>query len=134
MQTVIRSKDFALTTSLNRFIKRQSAKSMRACADQIVRLDVRLKNVHGLKGGPDNPDKECSVEVTLPHHAPIVVSKRSSNAYASIRHALGRASRTTLRKLSKRRAIRPTMLSVSSADGPMAHELSNELQSENSDT
>ena len=100
MQTVIHSNDFELTSALNSFIKQHTKKSMRACSDQVERIVVRLKDVNGPKGGDD---KECSVEVKLANFAPIVVRKRSSDAYASIRQALGRASRTTLRKLGKRR-------------------------------
>lgn len=101
MQTIIHSSDFELTTALNNFIHEQSKKSMRACSDRIDRVVIRLKDINGPKGGND---KECSVEVKLTNSAPIVVSKRSDDAYASIRKALGRASRTTLRRLGKRRA------------------------------
>jgi ribosomal subunit interface protein len=101
MQTVIRSSDFSLTDALETFIKQQARKSMRKCSSQVARLVIRIKDINGPKGGQD---KECSVEVMLPNHGPIVVSKRSSDAYSSIRKALGRASRTTLRKLKKRRA------------------------------
>lgn len=100
MHTVIHSNDFALTSALNSFIKQHTKKSMRACSDQVERIVVRLKDVNGPKGGDD---KECSVEVKLANFEPIVVRKRSSDAYTSIRQALGRASRTTLRKLGKRR-------------------------------
>ena len=103
MQTVIHSNDFALTGALNSFINKQAAKSMNACSTQVDRLVVRLKDLNGPKGGND---KECSVEVKLTNHAPIVVRKRSSDAYASIRKALGQASRTTLRKLKKRRVLK----------------------------
>ncbi|MFT6409051.1 MAG: ribosome-associated translation inhibitor RaiA [Arenicella sp.] len=104
MQTVIHSNDFAITRALDSFIKDHADKSMRVCADQVERLVVRLKDVNGPKGGQD---KECCVEITIANHAPIVVSKRSSDAYASIRQALRRASRITLRKLGKRRASMP---------------------------
>lgn len=100
MLTVIHSNDFALTSALNSFIRQHTKKSMRACSDQVERIVIRLKDVNGPKGGDD---KECSVEVKLANFAPIVVRKRSSDAYASVRQALGRASRTTLRKLGKRR-------------------------------
>lgn len=103
MQTVIHSNDFTLTDALTHFINQQVGTSMSVCAAQVERLVIRLKDVNGPKGGDD---KECSVEVKLVSHAPIVVSKRSSDAYASIRKALGRASRTTIRKLNKRRAIK----------------------------
>ncbi|MFT6047884.1 MAG: putative sigma-54 modulation protein [Arenicella sp.] len=100
MQIVIHSNDFPLTSALYLFIRRHAKKSMRACSDQVDRVVVRLKDVNGPKGGED---KECCVEVRLASFAPIVVSKRSSDAYASISQALGRASRTTLRQLAKRR-------------------------------
>lgn len=111
MQTVIHSNDFALTDALNDFIKQQAGKSMSACTDQVERLIIRLKDINGPKGGHD---KECCVEVKIANHAPIVVSKKSSDAYASIRKALGRASRTTLRKLNKRRAIRADSRAINS--------------------
>ena len=103
MQTIIQSNDFELTHALDHFIKANVEKSMSACAAQVERLTVRIKDINGPKGGYD---KECCVEVTLANYSPIVVSKRSSDAYESIRKALGRASRTTLRKLGKRRAIK----------------------------
>ncbi|MGK0375603.1 MAG: ribosome-associated translation inhibitor RaiA [Arenicella sp.] len=104
MQIVIHSNDFAITSALDSFIKEHAKKSMRVCADQVESLVVRLKDVNGPKGGQD---KQCCVEVKLANHEPIVVSKRSSDAYLSIRQALGRASRTTVRKLGKRRASKP---------------------------
>ena len=106
MQTLIHSNDFALTSALDSFIRSHAKKSMSACSDQVERLVVRLKDVNGPKGGND---MECCVEVKLAKFAPIVVSKRSSDAYASIRQALGRASRTTLRKVGKRRACKPSL-------------------------
>lgn len=109
MQTVIHSNDFALTDAMDNFIKQQAGKSMKVCADQVERLVIRLKDINGSKGGQD---KECCVEVKLANYAPIVVSKRSANAYSGIREALGRASRTTLRKLGKRRAYKYNSRSI----------------------
>lgn len=123
MQTVIHSSDFALTSALDSFIKQQAGKSMRACADRVERLIIRLKDINGPKGGQD---KECCVEVKLANHAPIVVSKRSSDAYSSIRKALGRASRTTLRRLGKRRASKYASRSISSFELESAAEKSGE--------
>ena len=98
MQTVIRSSDFELTEALNSFIKEQASRTMKVCSSRVERLVVRLKDTND-----PQQDKECVVEVTLPNHAPIVVIKKNTNAYASIREALERASRTALRKLKKRR-------------------------------
>lgn len=106
MQTEIHSSDFELTTSLTTFIRRQTDRSMGAYADRIERIVVRLKDLNGPKGGRD---KECFVEIKMANRAPIVVSKRSANAYASIKKALRRASRTTLRKLGKRRSEKVTV-------------------------
>ena len=100
MKTVIKSHDFTITQAMERFIQRKTRTMMSASQEQTERLVVRLRDINGPKGGQD---KECSVEVTLPNFAPIVVKKRSSNAYASISQALKRASRITLRRIAKRR-------------------------------
>lgn len=97
MQTTIKSNDFTLTDALENFIKEQVNQSMKICSDKVESLVIRLKDINDPR-----QDKECSVEIKLAQHAPIIVSKRSSNAYSSIRSALSRASRTTRRRLGKR--------------------------------
>jgi ribosome-associated translation inhibitor RaiA len=101
MQTAIYSSDFALTTALERFIHQQAQQSMKVCTDRVERLVIRLRDLNGPKGGED---KQCSVEIKLAHCDPIVVSKTSADAYASIRKALSRASRIAVRRIGKRRA------------------------------
>ena len=103
MQTIIQSQDFALTGALKSFIQDHANKSMNSCNTHIKQLNIRLKDINGPKGGED---KECCVEVKLANSAPIVVTKRSSDAYQSIRMALSRASRITLRKVGKRRTLK----------------------------
>jgi ribosome-associated translation inhibitor RaiA len=103
MQTVIQSKDFALTYALKKFIQDHASKSMSSCRDHVKQINIRLNDINGPKGGED---KECCVEVKLANYAPIVVIKRSSDAYQSIRNALSRASRITLRKVGKRRTMK----------------------------
>ncbi len=103
MQTVIQSQDFALTDALKSFIKDHASKSMNSCNNHVKQLNIRLKDINGPKGGED---KECIVEVKLANYAPIVVVKRSSDTYQSIRNALSRASRITLRKVGKRRTMK----------------------------
>lgn len=101
MKTNIQAMDFSLTEALEVFIKNHAEKSMRASADLIDHVSVRLKDLNGPKGGCD---KECSVEVVIPNSPSVVVTKRSSDAYACIRKALGRAARVTLRKISRKRS------------------------------
>ena len=101
MQTTIHSSDFALTDALETFIKEQAGQSMTKCSDRVESLIVRLKKING-----PLQDKECTVEVKLARQPSIVVSKRSTDAYASIRSAMSRASRTTLRRVKRRRAKR----------------------------
>jgi hypothetical protein len=75
---------------------------MSAFAGQVEQVIVRIKDFNGPEGGHN---KECSVEVVILNFALIVVRKRSSDSYVSIRKALGRAFRTTLRKLGRRRTM-----------------------------
>ena len=100
MQTTIHSTDFSVTEALNIFINRRARKSMTPCAEWVESLTIRLKDINGPKGGQD---KECCVEVKVADHPPIVVRKRSTDAYKSVQTALSRAARTTLRKIEKRR-------------------------------
>lgn len=123
MQMIIHSNDFSLTGSLDSFIRTHASKTMGVCSEQVEKLIVRLKDVNGPKGGDD---KECCVEVQLANFAPIIVRKRSSDAYSSIRKALGRASRTTLRKVSKRRSAKVSQV-------PINNITSTDDSSENSD-
>jgi len=104
MQTTIRSNDFALTDALESFIKQLVNQSMKVRSNKIESLVVRLKDIND-----PQYDKECSVEVKLVQHAPIIVSKRSTDAYASIRSALSRASGVTLRRAGKRRGRKGRM-------------------------
>lgn len=99
MQTTIHSSDFALTDALESFIQQQVSQSMKICSDKVESLVIRLKDIND----PQH-DKECSVEIKLAQQPSIVVSKRSGNAYNSIREALSRASRTTKRRLGKRKS------------------------------
>lgn len=100
MQTTIESADFRLTSALERFIREQAHSSLKANRDRIEHLKIRLRDINGPKGGND---KECCVEVKIANQPPVVVRKRSTDAYASIRKALGRAARTTLRRVDKQR-------------------------------
>ena len=107
MQTIIHSTDFVLTKALETFIKQQVSKSMNVCSNQVERLVIRLKDIND----PQH-DKECSVEIILAHQAPIVVSKKNTNAYRSIKEALGRASRTVLRRSGKRQSNKHTRMEI----------------------
>ncbi len=103
MQTIIQSNDFNLTSALESFINQRVKKSMGACTGRIERLVVRLKDLNGPKGGAD---KECCVEIKLAQQKSVVVRMRGADAYLCIQKALSRASRTTLRRLGKRKALK----------------------------
>ena len=99
MQTIIHSTDFVLTEALDTFIRQQVSQSMKVCSNQVDRLVIRLKDIND-----PQQDKECSVEIILAHRAPIIVSKKNTDAYKSIKEALGRASRIVLRRSGKRQS------------------------------
>lgn len=103
MQVIIQSHDFTLTRGLESFIQKQAQKAMGSYSDRIERLVVRLKKVNQPNG---SSDPQCCVEVQLPKQPNVVVIKRSSDAYSTIRKTIARAGRTTLRQLGRRRAGR----------------------------
>ncbi|MGH1428081.1 MAG: HPF/RaiA family ribosome-associated protein [Arenicella sp.] len=99
MKTLIHSNDITLSNTLHQFIQQQATRSMSICSERVERVIVRLKDINGPKGGND---KECCIEVKLANSPSVIVTKRSSTIYASVRKAMKRASRTTLRHIQKR--------------------------------
>ena len=113
MQISIQSQDFPLTQALETFIRNQAIKAMGSFSERINRLVVRLKSIKQ-SNGMDTP--QCCIEVHLAKQPNVVVIKRSANAYSTIRHAMARAERTTLRQIGKRRNNRLHRIARSVAD------------------
>ena len=100
MKIDIQSQDFPLTTALETFIRNQAHKKMSLCSEKVNRLVVRLKSIRQSNG---MNDPQCCIEVELVRQPNVVVIKRDANAYSTIRQAMTRAARTTLRQTGKRR-------------------------------
>jgi len=102
MDTVIQTQGFKLTYALEQFTRSQVKKSLRYCADQIIRVTVRFKDINGPKGGED---KHCSMKIKFSSKPTVVISKTTADMYQSIYQTAKKAARTALRHLRRYRAL-----------------------------
>ena len=100
MQIEIQARDFSLTQALRGYVERRLRFALSARYDQIGRIQVRLSDINGPRGGSD---KCCHVNVTLPGHPAVVIEDTESNMYVAIDRAADRASRTVARRLARQR-------------------------------
>jgi len=100
MQIEIQARNFPLTLALRRHVKRRLDFALSTRYEHIQRIQVRLSDINGPRGGKD---KCCHIQVTLPRLADVVIEDTESNLYVAIDHAAERTSRTIARRLGRKR-------------------------------
>lgn len=103
MQTIIHARGFKLSKGLAEHIKRRLQFALSRSSDQIRRVQVRLADVNGPRGGVD---KRCSIEVQLERQPAVVIEQMDSDLYAAISHSAARAGRRVAGKLKRVKSIR----------------------------
>ena len=98
MNININSPDFTITEALDDFIHKSASRSLEPVKDNLHQVHVHLRDINGPRGGRD---KECTVEISMHGMSPVLVKKRSSDAYSAIRKSFGRAARTSLRHIKR---------------------------------
>lgn len=98
MQLDIQATDFALTDSLRQYVERRSRFELSRYQPAASRLQVRLGDVNGPRGGAD---KRCRVRVCLVGQPEVVVEDTQVDLYAAVDRALGRAARAVSRRLGR---------------------------------
>lgn len=101
MKIDIQARDFELTDALKMHIGRRMDFALSARYDHIQKLQVRLSDVNGTRGGAD---KCCQVVIALPRHQDVVAQDTEVDMYAAINRAIDRAARSVARRLSRRRS------------------------------
>ena len=103
MELAIRGLDLPLTTPLEELVRRRLAFALRPFGRRIRRVDVKLDDVNGPRGGVD---KRCRVDVTLLEGGRV----RSEGTEPWVRDAVDRAAhrmaRLVGRLLGRRGALR----------------------------
>jgi putative sigma-54 modulation protein len=116
MQIEIQARNFPLTHALSRHVKRRLNFALSTRYEQIQRIQVRLSDINGPRGGKD---KCCHIQITLPRLADVVIEDIESNLYVAIDRAAERTSRTVARRLGRQRnySRTPALHAETMADG-----------------
>lgn len=99
MNVRIQTQGFSLTPAIGAWVHEQMRNTIRRYSDELIGVDVYLRDLNGPKGGHD---KQAIVRLHVRHNAPIAVTSTYDDLYKAIDDAARRAGRT-VRKTVKRR-------------------------------
>ncbi|MEQ1600974.1 MAG: HPF/RaiA family ribosome-associated protein [Methylophilaceae bacterium] len=100
MQLDIQTNGFSLTDGIRDYTKRRMQFALNRNDKYITRVQVRLADINGPRGGVD---KRCQIDVSLASHNDIVIEDTETNLYVAIDRASERCSRTLTRRLERMR-------------------------------
>jgi len=100
MQIEIQARSFSLTDALRDYTKRRLGFALSSRDEHIQRVQVRLSDINGPRGGDD---KHCHIQVMLSHLPDVVIEDTEADMYDAIHRAVDRAGRTVGRRLSRQR-------------------------------
>lgn len=91
------------TDALDEFARRQAHRALRPFAESVERVEVRIEDVNGPRGGAD---KRCSATAQLAGiKRKLVVKRTSPDAYDAVQAACGRLGETVSRALARRQRL-----------------------------
>ncbi|MGK0440829.1 MAG: ribosomal subunit interface protein [Pseudohongiellaceae bacterium] len=124
MQINIHARNFILTDAIRTYITRRLAYALSSRDEHIQRINVRLSDINGPRGGAD---KRFQIQVVLDQLSDVVIEDTEVDLYVAIDRAVDRASRTVDRKLNRHRyrsrVVRRKHIALS-VEGYDSHELS----------
>ena len=97
--------DLEKNSKLEDFIQNKIKKSLKRFNNIIKKVEVRLTDENGPKGGDD---KSCMIYIKTDQFAEIVVNSTRSDSYASVSNTVIRAKRTIARRLKQSRSYDKT--------------------------
>ncbi|MCH9685880.1 MAG: HPF/RaiA family ribosome-associated protein [Deltaproteobacteria bacterium] len=98
MELDIRGRNVSLTDPLAHLVRRRLDFALGRHASEIRRVEVKLADVNGPRGGVD---KECRVEVVLSHGGSVAAHGIDEHVRNAIDRAAHRAGRRVNRKLAR---------------------------------
>jgi putative sigma-54 modulation protein len=98
MKIQIQSTSFPLTAAILDHTERRLRFALTARRDRIRRVDVRLGDSNGPRGGED---KFCRIRVYLEDAPPVLIEDRGGDLYAAIGRAAERAGRNVAKELCR---------------------------------
>jgi ribosomal subunit interface protein len=98
MHIDIQAQNFSITEPLTAYVMRRVNFAFSSRYDQIIRINVRLLDINGPRGGVD---KRCRIHINLPRIKDIVIEDTEPDLYTAIDRAMDRAGRTLNRRLER---------------------------------
>ncbi len=98
MQIDIQAHEFILTDALRQYAERRLSYALSCCNDNIQKVEMRLSDINGPRGGED---KRCHICVILPGLPEVVIEDVETDLYVAIDRACDRAKRTVIRKIER---------------------------------
>ncbi len=103
MNLLVLGEGIRVREGLREHIARRLSFSLTRFGPAIVRIDVRVGDANGPRGGVD---KYCRITVRLKASGSIVIEAREDDLYAAVAYAAERVGRTVARALDRRRDAR----------------------------
>lgn len=98
MQIKIQTRSFSLTDALRNHVRRRLGFALAGRDEQIRRIQVRLSDTNGPRGGDD---KQCHIQVVMSHLPDVIVEDTEADMYVAIDRAVSRAGRSVERRLAR---------------------------------
>lgn len=103
MHIDIHTQGFSLTPGLRQYVEKRMAYALSHGDESIMRLNVRLSDINGPRGGDD---KRCLIEARLKQAPAVVIEDVEADLYVAIDRAAERAGRALARRLERGRPPR----------------------------
>lgn len=102
MNVRIQTQGFSLTPAIGAWVHEQMRNTIRRYSDELIGVDVFLRDLNGPKGGHD---KQVIVRLHIRYSAPIAVTSTYDDLYKAIDDAARRAGRTVRKNVKRKRQI-----------------------------
>ena len=102
MNITTTAQNFEGSVALNTFVRSRLRNALARIDEDIIAIDVFMKDLNGPKGGVD---KHALIRVQMRNRQVITVESEHENLYAAVRSAVKRARQAIRRHLQKSRQI-----------------------------
>lgn len=102
MNITTSAQDFEMSSAIDQFVRDQLSSVLKRLSEDVVAVDVFLKDTNGPKGGVD---KHALIRVQLRNRQVIALETKHDDLYAAIRIGSKRAKRAVRRQLRKSQRI-----------------------------
>jgi ribosome-associated translation inhibitor RaiA len=102
MNITTSAQDFEMSQAIDRFSRDQVLAALQRFSEDIIAVDVFMKDCNGPKGGVD---KQVLIRVRLRNRQAIALETAHENLYAAVRKGCKRTQRTVRRHLRKAQRI-----------------------------